>query len=136
MSKNDNPRSVVLWILWATMLVAMVMYQFQLGGGIPAGRDLPGEQAIGLEITSTVFIGFATLIRWLMIPRAVGGRNLLILMIAGVALSETVTFYEIFLLPRSMPHTRLEYFVVSILSALQFAPFYGKQLVAPDTAHT
>jgi len=71
-------------------------------------------------------IFIATAIRWLFIPRAKAVGQVLLLMILGLALSEGVEFYGIFLVRADQPSTKLGMWVLAILSGLQFIPLYAK----------
>jgi hypothetical protein len=76
----------------------------------------------------------ASLIRWLFIPRAKNAAQLLVLMIIGLALSEAVEFYGLFLLPADQPSTKLGLWVLAILSGLQFIPMYATSKEKPEDA--
>ena len=65
-----------------------------------------------------------------MIPKARYLRRLLVLMVVGLALSESVVFYGIFLFRADMPATKMALFVLSLLSALQFVPVYAKNITS------
>ena len=49
-------------------------------------------------------------------------------MIVGLALSQAVTFFAIFLFDSGMPRTKMELFWLSLLSAIQFIPLYAIDL--------
>ena len=48
------------------------------------------------------------------------------MMIIGLALSEAVEFYGIFLIPRDQPDTKLALFMLPLLSMAQFVPTYAR----------
>jgi hypothetical protein len=103
----------------------MVVYQFGLGGGIPFGtnidRTLPPTAILivsGMEVVATLVI------RWLFIPKGHNRRTLLYLFVAGLALSESLTFFGIFLVPHGYPQTKMAFLVTSVLCIAQMAPFF------------
>lgn len=121
--------SQVFWIIWFGMIGGIVLYQCKLGGGWLHGED--ARSAIASPIT-WVAIGLllcAAAVRWLLIPQVRGYRPLLVLLIIGLALSETVGFFGMFLLPADMPAAKMQLFVLALLSAAQFAPFYARRAV-------
>lgn len=129
-SNRQNPKAIMLWTIWFSLVGAIVYYQFKFGGGWLSGKDT--GLAVPLPVSS-VTIGSlvaAAVIRWLFIPRTKDIRRLLILMVVGLALSEAVAFYSIFLFGRDLPETKMEFFILSLLSAFQFIPIYAKDPVA------
>jgi len=52
-------------------------------------------------------------------------RQLLTMMIVGVALSETVEFHGIFLFTADQPETKLSPFLLALVSVAQFMPVYA-----------
>ena len=103
----------------------MVVYQFGLGGGIPYGTNIDNAlPPAGILIFSGLEVVGALAIRWLFIPKGYERRTLLYLFVAGLALSESLTFFGIFLVPRGYPQTKMVYLVVSSLCALQLAPLF------------
>jgi hypothetical protein len=130
MSPQPAPATInvkqVLWVIWFCLTSSIVLYQFKLGGGWLHGDD--AHPAIASPIT-WVAIGMlfcAAAVRWLLIPRVRGYRPLLVLMIIGLALCEAVTFFSIFLFQADMPAAKMQLFILSLLSAAQFAPFYAR----------
>lgn len=131
-SSPPNAKVVVLWVIWFSLVCSIVIYQFLLGGGWRGGDDarspLPSP---ALWISAGSLLG-AAIVRWLFVPKARDIQRLLVLMIIGVALSESVVFYSIFLFPADMPATKMGLFVLSFLSALQFAPVYAKKIASQE----
>lgn len=122
--KND-PQShpIVFWIL---MLSSVFMYQYFLGNGIPQGEN-EGDPPIQFVTMSVGVILIATAVRWYWIPKKKELRNLLVLMIFGLAMAEVAQFYQIFLIGDQYPQTQLTIFILSILGVGQFAPIYAKK---------
>ena len=113
------------WTIWFAITMSILIYQVTLGGGILHGRDAV-SLGFGFPIPLVLgFAGAAGIIRWIVVPRFEESRSVLTLLIVGLSLSESLEFFGIFLVPREMPATKMEIFVLSFLSALQFMPFSG-----------
>jgi hypothetical protein len=116
---------IVLWVLWVALCTSIVVYQVSLGGGILHGSNA-SPQGVHFPMPLVLIqIAVASLIRWVIIPRVSEPHRLLVLLIVGLALSEAVGFYGIFLVSRDMPETKMAIFYLSLISALQFAPIYA-----------
>lgn len=126
-TKAAQTRPLVLWILWAAIVSAIALYQFNLGGGILRGIDAraPGFR-FPLPMVLVVLAG-ATAIRWLWIPRVLNWRPLLAAVVIGLALSDMAEFFGIFLLPADMPATKMAVFYAALASAIQFMPVYAQR---------
>ena len=123
--RRRPPPPLVFWILWVAFLGSITVYQVELGGGLPHGGNA-GPQALNLPVVlGAVQFVVAALIRWIVIPKVTDGVRLLPLMVVGLALSESLTFYGIFLVASNMPQTQLAFLVASFFGVLQFAPFYA-----------
>ena len=132
MIQHKRPQLLVLWVIWASLFTGIIVYQLVLGRGIPAGENAP---ASGMNFAVVLAIGqiaAASLVRWLFIPRAKNPGQLLVFMIVGLALSEAVEFYGLFLVSADQPSTKLTLWVLSLLSALQFIPTYAKAEGSPS----
>jgi F0F1-type ATP synthase membrane subunit c/vacuolar-type H+-ATPase subunit K len=102
------------------------IYQFALGHGIPQGQN-QDPMSLGIpEIIAIANLSVALFIRWILIPRTRQRKQLLVLMIVGLALSEAVEFFGLFLIPAGQPETKLLFWMLSLLSCLQFAPLYAR----------
>jgi hypothetical protein len=117
---------VVLWVAWFGITSAIPLYQIFLGGGWPRGSNVGGAGLSAIELMAVGQLLAATVIRWLVLPRFSQGPQLLTLMIVGLALSEAVELYGVLLIPRDQPETKISLFVLSLLSAAQFAPTYAR----------
>ena len=106
------------------MTASLFLYQFRLGGGWLSGSDNGSGFQSPIAYVAIAFVLAATVVRWVVLPRCGHPIALLVCLIVGLALSETVTFFEIFLFPRSMPQTKMTLFELSVLSTLQFIPLY------------
>ena len=110
----------------------MAAYQFTLGHGIPQGHDVPSAGLNPIVLVALIELIVATGIRWFLIPRASARQKKLVLMIIGIALSESAEFYGIFLVSTDMPQTKLALFAASFASVLQFAPvFVSPKAISP-----
>ena len=126
-----SAQRVVLWVIWFSMVVSIAIYQVELGGGILPGRDAVQQ---GFQFPMPLVFAqlcIAAAVRWILIPRAKESRKLLVLLIIGLALSEAPEFNGIFLVPKTMPETKMAIFYLSLLSALQFIPFYAGRIGVP-----
>ena len=122
----QKAKAPVLWILWITILMSLFLYQFKLGHGLTKGHDArPVFQNPMIWLCVFNLIA-AAVVRWWFIPKTTDLKRLLVLLIIGLALSEAVTFFGIFLFQSDMPETKTGLFVLSVLSVLQFMPLYAK----------
>src|SRR5262249_15346557 len=112
-------------MLWFSMTAAIVIYQFALGHGLPHGEDVSSPMQSPILWSAVGMVAIAAAIRWLIIPRVRSLQRVLPFLIFGLALSEAVEFFGLFLFPRDMPATKLGLFVLALLSALQFVPVYA-----------
>ena len=117
---------VVLWVVWFGITSAIPLYQIFLGGGWPRGANVAGRGLGAIELLAIGQLLAATVIRWLVLPRFSQGPQLLTLMIVGLAMSEAVELFGVFLIPRDQPETKISLFVLSLLSAAQFVPIYAR----------
>jgi len=115
------------------MVMSITINQATLGGGILHGKNAL-EQGMGFPMPLVLAqLCVATAVRWLLVPRTSDPRKLLILMIIGLALSESGEFNGIFLVAKPMPETKMAIFYLSLVSALQFIPFYAASGGVPAT---
>ena len=103
----------------------MLVYQFRLGGGILTGRDARSNAGNPIVWFAVAQIVAASAIRWFVLPRFTDFQKRLVLTVVGLALSQSVTFFGIFLFAADMPHTKMELFWLSLLSAIQFIPLFA-----------
>ncbi len=122
----EKAKAPVLWILWIAILMSLFLYQFKLGHGLPKGHDARPVFQNPMIWPCVFTLLAAAIIRWRFIPKATDLRRLLVLLVIGLALSEAVTFFGIFLFQADMPETKTGLFVLSVLSVLQFMPLYAK----------
>ena len=133
--RSQKPlQAMVLWVIWFSITVSIFIYQFTLGRGLPHGTNAPGGGLSPVVVLAIMEILIATAVRWFVLPRAKHSRQMLVAMIIGLALSEAVEFYGIFLIPAGQPQTKLSLFILSLLSCAQFAPIYARSKPAPDAA--
>lgn len=131
MTPHTRPQQMVLWFLWLSMLNAIVLYPFLLGAGLPRGVDVGGGVHPVL-LVALAQLAVATALRWLLIPRAQTTGRVLVLMVLGLALSESAELYGLFLVPADRPETKLWLWGLALAGALQFAPVYARP--APASA--
>ena len=133
---EGNPRAKVMWILWASLVFWIVIVRsrfaagFSTGGNAGDGFGCPA----GVCVFAAALLVIATVVRWIVIPRYSNPRKLLTLLVLGVALSEAVTYFGIFLVDRNHSRTEHVFFELSLLSALQFAPFFASRALSPTSS--
>jgi len=123
--RTASSQKLVLWIIWFALVSSIVAYQLILGHGIPHGSNVPETETSPIAAVAIGEIAAACVIRWLLIPKTHGAGKLLVLMIIGLALSESAEFFGLFLVPDNQPETKLAIWILSLLSALQFMPVYA-----------
>lgn len=122
--QSPASQAVVFWVIWAFLLGSVLMYPFMLGEGIPAGSNAD-------EPLSPLFWGLglgsfflAVIIRWLVLPRVVSLQAQLVPFVVGIAISETIVFYGLFLVGPEYPQTQLMFYILSFLGVAQFIPTF------------
>jgi hypothetical protein len=118
----QKPRKLVLWIIWFATLNAVIVYQIALGQGGPHGVNAASSTLPPIFWAAMVQLAAAAFIRWLLLPGASTYQKILVLMIVGLAWSEAVEFYGLFLIPTDQPQTKLGLWILSLLGVVQFAP--------------
>lgn len=126
MTQQTKPQPQVFWIIWGALFVALFVYQFTLGGGVPQGQNGPNTELSWPVMLAVGQIAVASFGRWVLIPKAQAIGQLFVLMILGLALSEAVEFYGLFLIPADEPSTKLSLWVLALVSEFQFMPVYAK----------
>jgi di/tricarboxylate transporter len=115
------------WKVWAGCVGTTIFVQFAIGGGLrfDAGpHPALGQTFFGWFSIATIVA--AIVIRWRFLTRAAERRQKAILMIAGLALSGAVEYYSIFFFGPEARSTKISLSALSLLSSIQFAPFYAK----------
>jgi hypothetical protein len=125
MVKHTRQQALVLWVLWFSFLTGVIIYQFMLGRGIPSGENAPGAEWPVIAYVALAQLGVATVVRWLLLPRARTTGAVLVHMVLGIALCESVAFYGLFLVPENQPATKLTLWIVALVGVAQFAPIYA-----------
>ncbi len=128
---HNRPQQIVLWVLWISMVNAIVLYQLFLGRGVPQGADPAGAPLHPVALVAVGQVALATVVRWLLLPRAVTTGKVLVAMILGLALCEGAALLGIFLVPDALPGTRLLVWLAALAGALQFAPVYARGAPSP-----
>ncbi len=112
---------VIMWVLWASFTVGIFFFYTFLGQN-SAPAPIGTETRTPWLIAGTmIFISSA--LRWIVLPRMHDAQKLLVTMIAGIALAESVTFLGLFVFPAY----RLDFFVLSALGIFQFIPTYARR---------
>ena len=88
-----NPKKVILWIIWISILLAVVSFRVFLGEKNPTEQPLDA----GIVIVSSFLLFGSLIIRTLILPKQ--DHNLLPLFVAGIGLAEAFVFVGIFLIP-------------------------------------
>jgi len=133
MSENiPPPKKLVLWIIWFALTSSIVVYQLFLGHGVPHGTNDPTSAIHPMAFIAVAEIAIASLVRWLLIPRNREVGKLLVLMIVGLALSESAELFGLFLIPNDQPETKLAIWILALLSALQFMPVFANERQPSD----
>ncbi len=122
--QDASPNPFIPWILWFAYLQATFVVVYLL-------RDFftrEGEPATGLilfvAIVSMLLFAAASFIRWRILSRPLGPSKQLVLLIVGLALSETPVFLSIFMLGGE-PSAQFALLILAVLSIIQFAPTYA-----------
>jgi hypothetical protein len=123
---TDRRLASTFWTIWLAILVSIMIYPFFLGGGLPHGQDSDRPVSIVLWIVAIGSLAVASFLRWIYIPRQQVGRLLMIPFIVGLACSEAVEFYGIFLVGPDHPTTQMTFLILSILGTIQFVPTFLK----------
>jgi|HubBroStandDraft_1064217.scaffolds.fasta_scaffold66761_2 hypothetical protein len=119
----------VFWQVWIGILASAFYYQFRDGGGFRfEGGALQSTGYSFFVVFAVAHFVAASVVRWIVIPKANERRRVLIYMVVGLALSEAITFYGIYLFAFSEHETKMLLFSLSILSVVQFAPFYCRNI--------
>ena len=122
---RKDPPTLVFWVIWAALTGGVGLYQAKLGGGWLAGKDEGSAFEMPVTYVALGFVFVASVLRWWVIPRTATKPRLLVGMIVGLALSEAVEFFSLFLYPRTMPETKMGLCALAWLSMAQFVPVYA-----------
>lgn len=117
---------LIMWVLWIAFLNGIIMFRIFLAQPLPPGAAAPRDTFPWAASLFPVLV--ATLIRWLLLPRAKDPQQGLVTMILGIALAEATSFLGIFLTPS---HLNL-LCGASFLGAFQFAPTWASRFFPQD----
>lgn len=126
---HSPPVPLVFWVIWAAILSGLIIMQFFMGGGIPAGGNRGGEPVIYQAIALGIALGIAAAalaVRFIVIPRVSGLDRKLPLMIVGLALSESIGIIGIFVIRQEHSSTRLFMLGTAIVCIVLSAPVYAR----------
>lgn len=127
MVEHTRSQQVVLWAIWLGMLSSVVVVQLFLGGGLP---KLSSFKTIDYHPVAILAVGqvlIATVVRWVPLRRAGTTGEVLVCMVIGLALSEAVTVHGCFLVPDELVGLRAVFWLMSVVSVIQFAPVYARK---------
>jgi len=113
------------WKVWGGIAAFTVVVLLTQHGNVPAQSSGIAQTTVIL-VLGIILILIASVLRWVVILRAKDARSLVIAMVAGLVLSESVGFFGLYLLPSGMTHSRTALFALSLLSIIQFVPTYAK----------
>ena len=88
-----NPPKVILWIIWLSILLAVVSFRVFLGEKNPTQERLDA----GIVMVSSFLLFGSLIIRTMILPKR--DHNPLPLFVAGIGLAEAFVFVGIFLIP-------------------------------------
>jgi hypothetical protein len=115
-------RLIVCWTLWAAFMVCPFFYYKFLNSG---HTNLGGDDSF-LWLISLVPLSLSILLRWVVLGmRPWPMQAMLAIMVMGIALSEALCFFGLFLFPAH----KQELFVLSFLGMGQFMPVYARRSV-------
>jgi hypothetical protein len=118
------PQAMVFWIIWFAIFSGLMILQFILGGGFPAGRSQGDEPVVFLIIAlslATASLG----VRFVWIPRTNGLVRKLPLMIVGLALAEAIGILGMLLVPEQHVASRMFMLCTAIVCIVLSAPVYA-----------
>ncbi len=130
MADTSSPKFDVsfFWKVWTGIVGMTVVVQFAVGGRLRF--DVGPNPAVGQTFLSWFAIAHilaATIIRWGFLAKASGRRQMVILMTIGLTLSSAVEYYSIYLFGPDAHRTKMALSALSLLSLIQFAPFYAAE---------
>lgn len=122
---------IFFWFSWLAIFSSLFIYQFFLGKGIPRGED--AAEALNAAYYAICFgsILISIFIRWILIPKIKSISLIMILFFVGISFSESVVFYEIFLIGPKYPETQMIFFILSVMSTFQFIPTFLEKFITP-----
>jgi hypothetical protein len=116
----DRVGRIILWVIWAWMMLALPFYKIYLGKGDRGEKHEDPIFVMGMLIIPLVI---STSLRWLLIRKMNNPFLILIPFIFGISVAESLVFYGKFLFPE---HESL-FFWAGALAMAQFIPLYGKK---------
>ena len=124
-----NPQKLVLWVIWTAFVSSIFIFRLILGVNEPKeiALDALGFALLIGPMGATVFV------RWLLIPKAKSYVSVTPLFIAGMAISESINFFGLFM----FSYFQDVYFAIALVAALQFFPGFinigseGKDHITP-----
>jgi hypothetical protein len=125
MTMPTKQHAIIAWIIWFSILQGAFVIQWFLGGGIPGGENIEVPMSSALWVMCFAPLIFATMVRWLIIPKAQAPQQQLVAMIIGLSLSEVPIFFSLFRIGENYPQNQIAVLIVAVFSIIQFAPSYA-----------
>ncbi len=121
--RGTGPKVIVLWVIWASIFSALFFYRSFLEGSFEGSGMLAENPSLlwGLY-GGTLVIAFS--LRFFLLTRARKLQQALTLMIIGLAVSESLTFYGLFLFPEYLDLM----FYTSVVLVFVYIPTYASRL--------
>lgn len=123
-SDQARARLLVLWVVWAVILLGLLVVYALLGRG-PVRASPPGDVLVNLSGLVPLFLSIV--VRWLVLPRYDSLDRVLPLFVVGLSLAEGCGLLGIFL----GGAYRDDLFALGVLGIVQFVPFFARRLLEP-----
>ncbi len=124
-AERIRARLLIWWIVWATVLSGLIVIYYALGR-VATVSPAPSTNPL-LNLIGFVPLFLSVVIRWLVLPRAIGPQGAFVMFVLGLALAEACGFLGIFL---GGPY-REDFFVLGVLGVTQYVPLYAKKFYEP-----
>ena len=125
-ARKIRAQLLVWWIIWGSILAGLIVVYLVLVRGRPLPRNVsPRDSLSGLVGLVPLFV--TIVIRWLVLPRYTNPGRTLAVFIVGLGLAEAGGLLGLFF---GGPY-RDALFVLGVLAAIQYAPFYARKLYDP-----
>ena len=119
MTNQAKQQLIVWWMLWATFQTGVFMFYYFLGGSTPSPESPSGDTPLWLAGLAPLAV--ATVIRWLVLPRAPSAPLAFPLFIVGIAMAEATSFLGLFIFPEH----KQELCLLSAFGIFQFIPYFA-----------
>lgn len=120
---NVEANRMVFWVIWASILGGVFVFQIFIGGGIPSGPDAEGTPVHFVGVAVALLLA-SLAIRILVIPKLKTPEGLLPAMIIGIGVAEGAVFVSLFLIGNDFPTSQLFLLAGTVAVILLHAPIY------------